>query len=29
VISGNSFTPLPAAASAASAVMADDQSGTW
>jgi hypothetical protein len=29
VISGNSFTPLPAAASAASAEMADDQSGTW
>jgi hypothetical protein len=29
VISGNSFTPLPAAASAASADEADDQSGTW
>jgi hypothetical protein len=29
VISGNSFTPLPAAVSAASAAAADDQSGTW
>jgi hypothetical protein len=29
VISGNSFTPLPAAVSAASASAADDQSGTW
>jgi hypothetical protein len=29
VISGNSFTPLPAAVSAASADVADDQSGTW
>jgi len=29
VISGDSFTPLPAAASAASADETDDQSGTW
>jgi hypothetical protein len=29
VISGDSFTPLPTAASAFSASAADDQSGTW
>jgi hypothetical protein len=29
VISGNTFTPLPAAVSASSADVADDQSGTW
>ena len=29
VISGNSFTPLPASAASASAAWADDHSGTW
>jgi hypothetical protein len=29
VISGNSFTPLPASAASASAIFADDFSGTW